>query len=67
MVEKQKKSKEEKEESKKTEPDSSVTEKGEAIEDELEKLDKMIDEAIGEEEERNAQEFVDGFKQKGGE
>ncbi|MBU1627726.1 ubiquitin-like protein Pup [bacterium] len=67
MVEKQKKSQEGKEESKKTEPDSSVTKKGEEIEDELDKLDKMIDEAIGEEEERKAQEFVEGFRQKGGE
>ena len=67
MVEKQKKSHKDKEESKETEHDSSITEKGEEIEDELDKLDKMIDEAIGEEEERTAQEFVDGFKQKGGE
>lgn len=67
MVEEQKKSKDKKEETKKTEHDSSVTKKGEEIEDELDKLDKMIDEAIGEEEERSAQEFVDGFKQKGGE
>jgi hypothetical protein len=67
LVEKQKKTQEEKEELKKSEPDSSVTKKGEEIEDELDKLDKMIDEAIGEEEERTAQEFVEGFKQKGGE
>ena len=67
MPREQKKSDKEKEESKQTEPDSSVTEKGEEIEDDLDKLDKMIDQAIGEEEERSAQEFVDGFKQKGGE
>ena len=66
MVEKQKKVNQEKEEKKASQPESDVTKKGEEIEDSLDKLDKMIDEAIGEEEERSAQEFVDGFRQKGG-
>ncbi len=67
MVKEQKKKSDEEKETKKSEPDKSTSEKGEEIEDSLDKLDKMIDEAIGEEEERSAQEFVDGFKQKGGE
>ena len=47
-----------------------VQKKGDEIEDELDRLDEMIDEALGEDEdeaERRAQEFVDGFKQEGGE
>ena len=53
-----------------TQPDADISKKGDEIQDELDKLDEMIDEALGEDEkdaERRAQEFVDGFKQKGGE
>jgi hypothetical protein len=42
---------------------------GEKIEQELDRLDKIIEDALGEDEadaEKKAQEFVDGFKQKGG-
>jgi hypothetical protein len=47
-----------------------VERKGEEIEDELDKLDEIIDEALGTDEEeaqRKAQEFVDHFQQEGGE
>lgn len=50
-------------------PDQEITEKGEEIEERLDALDEMIEEALGEDEENaelRAQEFVDGFKQKGG-
>ena len=46
-----------------------VLEKGDEIEEELDRLDEIIEEALGDEEdeaERKAQEFVDGFKQDGG-
>ncbi|OGL44545.1 MAG: hypothetical protein A2161_05885 [Candidatus Schekmanbacteria bacterium RBG_13_48_7] len=59
-----------KQEEKSTQPDADISKKGDEIQDELDKLDDMIDEALGEDEkdaERRAQEFVDGFKQKGGE
>ena len=54
----------------KTLPGDHVSEEGEKIEKKLEKLDQLIDEALEENEEsaeRRAQEFVDEFKQKGGE
>ena len=47
-----------------------VTKDGEQIEKKLDNLDKLIDEALDENEESaeiRAQEFVDEFKQKGGE
>jgi len=47
-----------------------VERQGEELEDRLDELDELIDEALGEDEaeaERRAQEFVDGFKQEGGE
>ena len=47
-----------------------LQEAGDRIEQELDRLDQMIEDALGEHEadaEKKAQEFVDGFKQKGGE
>jgi len=51
-------------------PGERVTKDGEQIEKKLDDLDKLIDEALDENEESaemRAQEFVDEFKQKGGE
>jgi len=51
-------------------PDEQVTKDGDQIEKKLDDLDQLIDEALDENEEsaeRRTQEFVDGFKQKGGE
>ncbi|HEX9639378.1 MAG TPA: ubiquitin [Acidobacteriota bacterium] len=51
-----------------TQPES-LEEAGDRIERELDRIDEMVEEALGEHEadaEKKAQEFVDGFKQKGG-
>jgi hypothetical protein len=72
MVKKRKKRKATAEEKERTAPltDRDMEEKGEHLEQELEKLDEMIDQVLAEEEEDaelRAQRFVDGFKQEGGE
>lgn len=72
MVKKRKKRKAASEEKERTAPltDRDLEEKGEHLEQELEKLDEMIDQVLAEEEEDaelRAQRFVDGFKQEGGE
>ncbi|MFC2173641.1 ubiquitin [Acidobacteriota bacterium] len=69
MKKQQKERPSEREEQERVRPDPEVTRKGEEIEDELDKLDELIDEALGEDEEeaeKQAQEFVDQFKQEGG-
>jgi hypothetical protein len=51
-------------------PEERVTRDGDQIEEKLDDLDRLLDEALDENEEsaeRRAQEFVDEFKQKGGE
>jgi hypothetical protein len=59
-------------ENEKTAPvaDKNLEEKGDQLEQELEKLDEIIDQVLSEKEEDSelrAQRFVDGFKQEGGE
>ena len=73
MTQKKQKPSERRDETEETAPSErqeDVARKGDEIEEELDRLDEIIDEALGEEEdeaERKAQEFVDGFKQEGGE